>query len=238
MARPVPPDRLANLVAAATRVFIAQGYRRTQMADVAAAMGVAKGTLYLAVASKAALFDLAVRYADAEFPPEPPKRWPLPTPKPGSTLALVRRRLGEAAIGPRLQQALREPPPADVRAELTAIIAELYARLSAQRTAIKLLDRCAVDHPALAALWFGSGRGAQLSAVHEYLVARAAAGRLRPLADLGVAARLVIESAAMWAVHRHFDPAPVAVDESAVEPTVTAALVAALLPDADAGRAR
>jgi len=46
MARTVPDDRLARLVECATQVFIEQGYRRTQMADVAKALGVAKGTLY------------------------------------------------------------------------------------------------------------------------------------------------------------------------------------------------
>jgi len=41
VARTIPPDRLSQLVQCATDVFIAQGYQRTQMADVAAALGVA-----------------------------------------------------------------------------------------------------------------------------------------------------------------------------------------------------
>ena len=41
MVRQIPEDRLPQLLDAATRVFVEQGYRRTQMADVAAAMGVA-----------------------------------------------------------------------------------------------------------------------------------------------------------------------------------------------------
>ena len=39
MARETPPDRIAELVRCAAQVFIAQGYRRTQMADIAAALG-------------------------------------------------------------------------------------------------------------------------------------------------------------------------------------------------------
>jgi len=46
MVRRVPEARFAQLIEAATRVFIEQGYRRTQMADIAEALGVAKGTLY------------------------------------------------------------------------------------------------------------------------------------------------------------------------------------------------
>ena len=65
MARSIPKDRFQDLLEAATAVFLEQGYRRTQMADVAARMGVAKGTLYLYVESKDALFDAVLRHADA-----------------------------------------------------------------------------------------------------------------------------------------------------------------------------
>src|SRR5438105_2687862 len=64
MARPIPPERFAQLVDVATRTFIARGYRMTQMADVAEGLGVAKGTVYLYVESKEALFDACVRHAD------------------------------------------------------------------------------------------------------------------------------------------------------------------------------
>jgi Bacterial regulatory proteins, tetR family len=68
MVRRTPEHRFQDLLDAATRVFIAQGYRRTQVADVAEAMRVAKGTVYLYVESKEALFDAALRYADAPGP--------------------------------------------------------------------------------------------------------------------------------------------------------------------------
>ena len=68
MARAIPENRLKELLACATSVFIAQGYRRTQIADVARALGVAKGTVYLYVESKQALFAAALRYADGESP--------------------------------------------------------------------------------------------------------------------------------------------------------------------------
>src|SRR5438093_11638186 len=102
MARTVPDDRLARLVECATQVFIDQGYRRTQMADVADALGVAKGTLYLYVESKDALFDLVARYADAERPFQDPPALPVPSPKPGATLKYVRQRLIESRSFPAL----------------------------------------------------------------------------------------------------------------------------------------
>ena len=231
MPRRTPPDRLARLIDCATEVFITLGYRRTQMADVAAALGVAKGTVYLYVESKAALFDLVLRHADAVHPPPPPARLPVPTPRPGSALALVRQRLGESGVATQLAQALAGPAPADVAAELAAVIDELYSAMTAQRTAIKLLDRCAADYPELAAVWFERGRGDVVAMLRRYLDQRAAAGKLRPLADVAVAARLILETLATWAVHRHWDPAPQSFDETTVQSAIVAALVAALVPD-------
>src|SRR5262249_24352826 len=102
MTRKIPPDRLSQPIACATTVFIEQGYRRTQMDDVAAALGVAKGTLYLNVESKEALFDLVARCAAVEPPLPQFAPLPLPTPKPGATLAYVRERLARNQTLPTL----------------------------------------------------------------------------------------------------------------------------------------
>ena len=52
------------------------------MEDVANALGVAKGTLYLYVESKEALFDLVIRHADR---PGTEPDFPVKSPKPGDT---------------------------------------------------------------------------------------------------------------------------------------------------------
>src|SRR5258707_804572 len=118
MARKTPPDRLSQLVECATRVFIEQGYRRTQMADIAEALGVAKGTLYLYVESKDALFDLVARCADGAHPLPQLSALPLAAPAPGATVAYVRDRLAADQEIPALSAALRRTRVRDVRAEL------------------------------------------------------------------------------------------------------------------------
>ena len=72
MARRIPENRFDDLVDAATEVFIERGYRLTQMADIARAVGVAKGTLYGYVESKEALFELCLEHADRQSPLELP----------------------------------------------------------------------------------------------------------------------------------------------------------------------
>ncbi|MGE0827323.1 MAG: TetR/AcrR family transcriptional regulator [Candidatus Binatia bacterium] len=228
MARKTPPDRLPQLIACATRVFIEQGYRRTQMDDVATAVGVAKGTLYLYVESKDALFDLVIRCADAASLPPAVTLLPLPTPQPGATLEYVRQRLARQQTLPALTAALARQRVKDARAELTAILGELYDTLARNRQGITLLDRSAQDLPELAALWFDTARDGLLSTLTHYLETRMSRNLLRPLPNAAVAARLLIETIAFWAVHRHWDPHPQTVEETVVRDTVLQFLLNAL----------
>ena len=219
---------MERLVEAAARVFIEEGYTRTQMADVAAALGVAKGTLYLYVESKEALFDLVTRYADAPRPFEPTPKLPVRTPKRGTTVKYVRDRLAQAQVPPTLTKALSGARVVDVRDELESIVRELYDTLAANRWGIKLLDRSARDYPDLAALWFDGARNGLIGLLAQYLQDRTRRKFLRPLPDTAIAARLLIETAVFWAVHRHWDSHPQVVEEAVARETVVRFVVGAL----------
>jgi AcrR family transcriptional regulator len=223
-----PNERFPQLIQAATRVFLEQGYRRTQMSDVAEAMGVAKGTLYLYVESKEALFDAVLRLADQPTPQDSQHPLPLPTPAPGDTLREVEKRVSEEASLPTLVAALGRKRVPDVRKEAEGILRELYAVLERHRTAIQLLDRCAEDYPDLAAIWYRTGREGALSLLTAYLKGRARRGLLRIPGDAAVSARIVLETVTFWAVHHHFDPSPQPVEESLATDTVVGFILAAL----------
>jgi AcrR family transcriptional regulator len=218
--RAIPEDRFEALLEAATAVFLEQGYRRTQIADVAARMGLSKGSVYTYVESKEALFDCVLRHADRTEPVALPERLPVATPPPGSTLELVEQRLSREGALPALEAALARARVVDVSAELRAILAELYDALARHRISIKLLDRCARDYPELSKLWFRGSRERALSLLGRYLDERARRGRLRRFGEPEIAARIVIETLAFWAVHRHWDPSPQALDENAAKQTV------------------
>jgi AcrR family transcriptional regulator len=228
MARSIPADRFQSLLEAATAVFLEQGYRRTQIADVAARLGLAKGSVYTYVESKEALFDCVLRHADRRERAELPEALPVPTPAPGATLELVAGRLAEEGTLPALTAALARTRVVDLRAELETVLGELYDALARHRTAIELLDRCALDYPDLAKLWYRAGREGALSRLARYLDDRTRRGRLRRFADRAVAARIVLETLVFWAVHRHWDPSPQAVDEGSARRTALAFLTAAL----------
>src|SRR4029453_651055 len=227
MPRRTPLDRLDRLVDVATAVFTERGYRRTQMADVAAAMGVAKGTLYLAVASKEALFDLVVRFADGPRP-IPSLALPLPTPEPGATLRWVRDELIRQQAPPALTAALERTRVTDVRGELEAIAGELFDTLARNRRRVKLADRAALDWPELAALWFAGAREGLGTLLARYFDDRIRRRRMLPVPDVGVAARLVIETCVFWAVHRHWDARPQGVTDATARATAVHFVVNAL----------
>lgn len=207
MARRIPENRFDELVRAATNVFIARGYRLTQMIDVAEAVGVAKGTLYGYVESKDALFWACLVSADQASPISLPEIIPVPTPAPGQIGSGVKEALELELAQPILSAAMERDRAEDPAVEMSEIIGELYDLMFANRHRIKLLDRCR-DHPELEKIWQARGREASRLAISRYLEKRIAIGQIRRVPDLPLATRLVIETVATWAVHIHWDRSP------------------------------
>jgi AcrR family transcriptional regulator len=207
MARRIPSNRFDELVRKATQVFIARGYRLTQMSDIAEAVGVAKGTLYGYVESKDALLRLCLYYGDEVGPIEVPETLPLRAPVAGEIGLQVKESLAQGLRLPLLAAAQKTQRALDPAAELRGVIGELYDLMAVNRHRIKLLDRC-MDHPDLGGLWQQAGRIQSRLDLTRYLEARIRAGQVRVVPDVALAARIVIETCATWAVHIHWDRAP------------------------------
>lgn len=222
--------RLDELLRAAIRVFSRCGYRRTQMADVAREMGVSAGTVYNYVESKEALFHLLVERGFAVEATAPPA-FPVPTPPPGATLELLRRRLIDELRVPAIDAALARRRVVDVRAELEEVVRELYQVVASNRDGIVLLERSAVEWPELAALFYQGMRREYLGRIEQYLRARVAGGHLRRIPDVKAAARLVNETIAWMAMHRHGDVDSVDVSDASAEATTVDMLVHALVKE-------
>ena len=229
MPRQVPVDRFEALIQAATAVFLEQGFRRTQMSDVAERLGTAKGTVYLYVESKEALFLQVLLHADRAAKIALPEKLPVPSPRPGEVLKLAGRRLAAQAVLPSIAAALAKRSVRDLRAEVERIVRELFRLLAGNRVGIKLLDRCSQDYPELAALWFGAGRSGVVRQLERYLEARIRQRKFPAVADVPFAARMVLETAALWAVHHHWDPAPQPLGEELAETAVVEFVTRALL---------
>ncbi len=220
MPRRIPENRLKQLLESATRVFIAEGYRRAQMADVAAEMGVAKGTPYLYVESKEALFEAVLLDAGGQIADLSELELPLTARPPEALVATLSDALERSAVPPALRRAAERKRVADPRAELETVVRELYQLAGSNRTVIKLIDRCASDWPGLAETFYRKGRLEQLAWLERYLSRRIASRQLRAVPQPSVAARFLIETITTWAVHIHWDPAPQPIDPDTAEDTV------------------
>lgn len=105
------------------------------------------------------------------------------------------------------------------------MVRDLYRRMHRNRRALKLVDRCALDHPELGAVWFEEGRWGQVALLGAYLERRIAEGRLRAVPSVPIAARAVLETLATWAIHMPWDPSPRPFAEPDAEQAVVDLLV-------------
>jgi AcrR family transcriptional regulator len=233
--RAFSPAVLDRLLEAATEVFGRHGLKAAKMTDIAAAAGVAVGTVYNYVEGKDALFWLLVTHGAGQ--PRHVGTDDLPVRAPAQQLILHRLR---AAIArsfdlPTLDHALTRPTAEDAGAELRAIVEELYDRTAATRRQARLLERSAVDLPELFQVFFVETRRGLLDRLTRYLSARMRAGQLRPVADPLVAARYLLEAVTVFARHRHFEVDPLPVEDATCRQVVVDLLVASFRAVPDGG---
>jgi AcrR family transcriptional regulator len=222
-----PHDRLEQLAAAAMVMFERKGFAKTLMSDIAREMGVSQGLLYTYVESKEALLHLVVERiaADGRLDGHP---LPVADPLPGTTVGLIMKLLQHGLAMPGLDDAARREAVDDPGAELAEIVRQLYAAVARWRHLLAIAERSALDLSGLHERFYAGGRRPLVARLAAYLQLRIATGAFRPVPDPAVAARLIIETVAWFAYHRHGDPDTAGIDERTAEETVVDMLVAAL----------
>jgi AcrR family transcriptional regulator len=224
-------DRLPELVDAATGVFAEKGYKATQMADVATAMGVAAGSLYNYVEGKEGLFALCLEAMMREGGLPRDLTLPLPTPPLGVTLRRLDERVQALLQLPALNAALEgQQPERWAEDELAAVAGELYDLLGRMRHATDMIERSARDLPELASLFYHEWRRPLLRKIRVYLESRMDSGQFRRVADVRVAAVFVLETTAWSASHRFHDPDGRRLDDASTRSTIIDLIVGTFMP--------
>jgi AcrR family transcriptional regulator len=221
--------RLADLIEAAIEVFIAKGYRRTQMADVARAAAVSQGTLYNYVESKEALFYLILERGFGSAPPPDSGQLPIRTQPMDAIVRRISERMASDFRLPTLERAIAARQVVDARAELEAVIREYYQVVAQVRRAFDLIERSAVDLPEFAELLYIKTRRGRIERLTRYLESRISRGLFRPLPDPPTAARLILETVVWFARHRHNSPDSAMITDAAALDTTVDFLVNGLL---------
>ena len=213
------PALLTRIVDVATMAFIRGGYRNTRIEDVAGQADVAVGTVYRYVENKAALFELVLRRAfhdPGALEPALPYR---ATDLAGQVEQIWRLLSASASFETLRAAAELVDEPQDVGREVEAIVRETYGWLFGHWRGLKLIERCARDWPELAALFYRQFRAELLALGTRYVQRRTAQGLIRHMPDAAVAARLMVETCAFFAMHRHTAPDST-MDDAVAEETV------------------
>jgi len=228
--RRIPPERLTDIGRAACAVFTAKGYRLSLISDVADLLGLSHGLIYRYVDSKEALFGLALRFAmdpsslaDLELP--------VSSPEPGETISSTADWLKEKSRLPILNRARKIKRADDERAEFASVIAEHYDTVASNHPVLALIERCAPDLPDLHIAYFLQMRRTVQGQSAEYIGSRIEAGQFRPVLDITVATRFVIETVAWFAWHREGDPDSETIGNDVARTTVIQLLVNAFCWD-------
>ncbi|WP_327066640.1 TetR/AcrR family transcriptional regulator [Kitasatospora sp. NBC_01302] len=205
----MPMRPLEEIADAAVAVFLERGFRPAGISDVAAALGLSHGAVYTYAKSKQALFHLALTRV-LQPGAVGGMAVPVPSPSAGEIIALVESWAGdqsglalltEAASGPSESSGQRSSA-----AEVEALVDELYTFVERNRVALQLVERCAEELPELAQWYFVQRRRSTIELIGAFLATRIEAGLLRPVPDVPVAARFIVETVAWFAMHRHGDP--------------------------------
>jgi AcrR family transcriptional regulator len=217
------------MLQAAARVFARHGLKASRMADIAREMGVAHGSLYNYVESKEALFLLLVDQWGGDDVDLAGRDLPLKTPPMESIAARLRDRVAETFPLRELDAALKRRRPADPRAELQAIVLELFVQTERSRDGATILEKSARDVPELFALFFEQVRRDLFARLTRYVATRITTGDFHS-ADAPTAARFIIESVTFFARHRFQDPHPQDLDADAVRQTIVDLVTRSLIP--------
>jgi AcrR family transcriptional regulator len=227
MVRTKSPARLQRILDAAADAFLELGYRRTLLADVANRGRVSVGTVYLYADSKESLFELVLRRAFGEEPPDL-DAMPFRGSAGDDLIAWVWSRFAEIRHFPILEAAAASSRPADPLHEMEQVLREIWAWMSRHWQALELIERCARDWPELHLLFYRQFRRTVFGLATSLVQRRMDEGAFRRYPDAATLVRVMAESIAFFAMHRHVRPDSVDLVEDVCLETVIAMLLAGL----------
>jgi AcrR family transcriptional regulator len=194
-------ERLIQVAKNAAELFMAKGYIHTQMLDVALKMGVSVGTLYIYVKSKKALFDFTLQLIFNDYNLPDDLELPLQEIDHDYLMSHIISPLVKKH-NDNIKTVIEKSD--NKRQEMEEIIRLTFSYLSQYRTGIHILERNELSWPELTDFFFKI-RARYIKQIASYLAKGIELGIIRPLENVEISARLILESIAWFAMHRHYD---------------------------------
>lgn len=225
-------ERFEQIVQGAIEVFKKNGYRRTQIADIAEKLGYAYGTVYNYFKSKEALFDFIIRNEILDLSPEEWPDIPVPNPEPGSTFKFLISEMNKGEIFKLLREALVRRECPNPRQELEDIIRDLYTDISDHQNLILLLNQSSMDWPELAEVYDKYYRQQLKRWLKQFLDMRISLNHFRKVPHTQASVRLITELITWFAIERHYSTDAAKISDKAAEETLVDAILQIFIPRA------
>lgn len=187
-------QRMKAIAAAATRLFLRQGYSRTQMSHIAKEVGVSVGTIYLEFAGKKEILHFILKGTlDPDFPEQEFTRPLTDTLFAGLEEEIIARFAAlERTFAARLAEGLEGYT-------FEALLGDTFDLLAQHGVGCLFLEKNGFDFPRLAQ-HYRAYRKAFFQTMVEYLRAFEARGDLRPVEDWELTTMLIVETLSWWAM--------------------------------------
>ena len=225
-------NRMEKIVTAASKCFWANGYRQTQMADIAKEAAVSAGSIYNYFSGKEALFHFLIRVESLQLPPEQWPEIPIPAPKPRATLKLLEEESRKIVIVDALEAAIARDECPDPSAELEAIVRQFFEKNCRYRALLTLVERSVADWPELANVLRKNFSTPTRSKLKEYLDKRISQGLFRQVPDTYASARLITTLVNWFAKQRPYSLDPNRISRETAEETVVHSILHTFIPGA------
>lgn len=187
-------QRMKAIAAAATRLFLRQGYSRTQMSHIAKEVGVSVGTIYLEFAGKKEILHFILKGTlDPDFPEQEFTRPLTDALFAGLEEEIIARFAAlEQTFAARLAEGLEGYT-------FEALLGDTFDLLAQHGVGCLFLEKNGFDFPRLAQ-HYRAYRKAFFQTMVEYLRAFEARGDLRPVEDWELTTMLIVETLSWWAM--------------------------------------
>lgn len=191
-------DRIKSIADAATRLFLRQGYSKTQISHIANAVGVSVGTIYLDFVGKKEILHFILKcmldsdFADREF--HRPITDELFVGLENEIVATFEK------TGNDFAKHLAE---AGTDYTLEALLSDAFDMLSKYAAGCLFIEKNQLDFPFLAE-HYKQYRKKFLETMTKYMTAFVQCGKVRPLEHIDLSTTLIVEILTWWAMDRRY----------------------------------
>ena len=188
---------MSRIINAGFEAFHHHGYKLTQMSVIASIMDASVGSIYNYVKGKKALFELCLLEAFTENFLNNSSELPFE--------GMEHQKMVEGYISPSLERlSLEQKKYYRTNPLLNDVVATLFSYMSHYWKGIKLLDTTSDQWPSLYQLYYDF-RSDVLSQLTQYVKHGVETGVFRPVQNIRLSSRLILENIAYFAMHRRYD---------------------------------